>query len=651
MFFLNLTAGEFFGLLGVLGGTITALYFLDRSKRRKVVSTLQFWVSAKSASEQRSRKKVNQPWSLLLQLVSLLLLLLAIAQLQWGTRPAAGRDHVLLIDTSSWSAARVSNGTVLRRELADASQYLSSLPAQDRVLLVRADALAAPATVFTTDREQTQTALRETVSSFSALDLTQSLKYAEQAQRWSGGVAGEIVYIGPGRIASTEQSVVIPANLRILSVPIHGANCGIRRMDVRHGEGDPPSWHAQVALMNYGSSVRQIRLRTQFAGTRFAVRAFVLPPRREVIADYNFVTNTAGELTAEIEGDDALSQDNRAALRLAGNNAYSVTAYTKRAGVLRPLLAADKRIVATFLDPASLSGSLENLRPKPDLVILDGISYPNSSSFSCLWINPPQGGSPFHVKDVVSKGTIKEWNSSALMAAGLHSRTERIQQARIFNVQANDLALASMPGNTGEGPVVILRPEGPNTGKMGAIGFDPLDGQLRFTVTTPLLFANLLEWMAPEAVRTAELETGHVGSASVELEPDEPASTVKVTSDQGVTLPFTVHERTLQLFADKPTVAHIVSSSRSRILALTLPDVAQTDWTPAASRVATGLPAPAGVAGSSFDLWHWLVCLAFAGLLAEWLLFKRSSSLVRPHSRKPIGANVKTEREEELVAQ
>ena len=113
MFFLNLTAGEFFALFGVLGGLITALYLLDRSKRKKVVSTLRFWTQARSAEEQQSRRRMRDPWSLLLQIAALLLLLLAIAQLQWGSRERRGRDHVLLLDTSAWSAEKDEHGTVL----------------------------------------------------------------------------------------------------------------------------------------------------------------------------------------------------------------------------------------------------------------------------------------------------------------------------------------------------------------------------------------------------------------------------------------------------------------------------------------------------------------------------------------------------------
>ena len=37
MFFLNLSVGEFLGLLGVVSGLVTALYLLDRAKHKKVV--------------------------------------------------------------------------------------------------------------------------------------------------------------------------------------------------------------------------------------------------------------------------------------------------------------------------------------------------------------------------------------------------------------------------------------------------------------------------------------------------------------------------------------------------------------------------------------------------------------------------------------
>src|SRR5438445_4146378 len=144
MFFLNLSAGEFFALLATLGGAITALYLLDRTKRKKIVSTLRFWTSASQSQDQRNRRRMREPWSLILQLAGLVLLLLAAAQLQWGSRERRGRDHVVLLDTSAWSGQQLDRGTLLDREKSLFSEYLQTLPERDRVMLVCASSLATP---------------------------------------------------------------------------------------------------------------------------------------------------------------------------------------------------------------------------------------------------------------------------------------------------------------------------------------------------------------------------------------------------------------------------------------------------------------------------------------------------------------------------
>src|SRR3954453_14499263 len=161
MFFLNLSAAEFFTLLGTLGGLVTALYLFDRTKHKRIVSTLRFWASAGASEDQPRRKKVNQPWSLILQLLSLLCLLLAIAQLNWGTREFRSRDHVLLVDTSAWAGAVDPGGRVIDREREAAQSYLAGLRPGDRVLIVAADALSTPVTAFTADRAKLRSGLAQ----------------------------------------------------------------------------------------------------------------------------------------------------------------------------------------------------------------------------------------------------------------------------------------------------------------------------------------------------------------------------------------------------------------------------------------------------------------------------------------------------------
>src|SRR5213593_4368852 len=109
MYLLNLSLGQFLALFGSVSALMIALYLLDRSRRKQVVSTLRFWVAAEQPAAAARRRHINQPWSLILQLLSMALLILAIAQLRLGSPEQAGRDHVIVVDTSAWMAARSGN--------------------------------------------------------------------------------------------------------------------------------------------------------------------------------------------------------------------------------------------------------------------------------------------------------------------------------------------------------------------------------------------------------------------------------------------------------------------------------------------------------------------------------------------------------------
>src|ERR1051326_5437171 len=198
MFFLNLSLGELLGLVGAISAGVVALYLLDRSKRNQVVATLKFWVSADVRTQLRHRRRIQQPWSLVLELISLFLLICAIAGPRLGIIDNAGRDNVLILDTSAWMGSRGRTGTLLDEAREAARAYLRSLPRRDRVMLVRADALATPATSFESDRNLVQEAVRQSQPGASALNLEQPIQYAQTAQK-QASKPGEIVFAGAGR--------------------------------------------------------------------------------------------------------------------------------------------------------------------------------------------------------------------------------------------------------------------------------------------------------------------------------------------------------------------------------------------------------------------------------------------------------------------
>ncbi len=273
MYLLNLSLFQFLAVFGSIGAVSVALYLLDRSRRKQVVSTLRFWVAAEQPAVAARRKHINQPWCLLLQLIGMGLLLLAIAQLRFGTRALAGRDHVIVLDTSSWMMARSGNGTLMDVAKARARQYLRALPARDRVMLVRADAMATPATAFEPTHQKVDAAILASHPGSTALNLDQALSFARHIQLQEGRRAGEIAFIGPGRTAeSGESASAAPRNLRVISVADNVENCGLRKIGMRRSATDPAMWEIYVSAHNYGTVQRNVTVSVEFGTPQQAGR-------------------------------------------------------------------------------------------------------------------------------------------------------------------------------------------------------------------------------------------------------------------------------------------------------------------------------------------------------------------------------------------
>ena len=641
MFFLNLSAGEFLALLGSLGGLIAALYLLDRARRKKLVSTLRFWTSAARVEEKQTRKKMRDPWSLILQLVSLCLLLLAIAQLQWGTRERSGRDHVLLLDTSAWSGEIAGNSTVLDREKSLARTYVTRVPARDRLMIVEASALVTPLTSFTLDRAQLGAALRDARPGWTALDIHHALSYAQQAQAWPGGQAGEIVYIGPGEIGSPDESKEALPNLRVIRVPFDPRNIGIVNMAVTRGDAAAGEWRAAITVKNYSVSTRTVRLQTRFGQTVFAPRLLAIGPKQQSQAEYIFDTTGAGRLSASIEPPDALPSDDSVALALPRNGPLRIAVFTSREAAWQPLLEANSRISAKFFTPGQYS-----VKPNEDIALLDGFSPSPAPSVPTVWVQPPDIGSPLPVKTRVEHTAITNWNSTAIFANGLRTTDARLGSAEVFQTFDGDLSIAG----TAQGPVVVARPAANGHAPFAVIGFDPLGPEMRFQLATPLLFANLLRWLAPDAMDAVDFSAGRVGPASVSLETATAPEQFRVRTDSGNAVPFSVHDGTLQMFAVHPEIVSIESPGRQRVVSLTLPNVADEQWTPPTG-AASGLPGSSGWKSNSVTLWQALAVLGAAGLIAEWLLFgrrRRARLAARARKSRPVTPG-QPQRERELV--
>jgi hypothetical protein len=144
---------------------------------------------------------------------------------------------------------------------------------------------------------------------------------------------------------------------------------------------------------------------------------------------------------------------------------------------------------------------------------------------------------------------------------------------------------------------------------------------MKYELTTPLLFANILRWMAPDIFRSWELTAGTVGTVDVELEAEADPSGVHVVTEDGKPLPFTTEGRTLRFFAGAPGIVRVLTGDRELVYSLTLPQPGDVVWTP--TKAKHGLPPRAPLEAAATDIWQWLALLGGLGLLTDWILYGR----------------------------
>jgi hypothetical protein len=128
--------------------------------------------------------------------------------------------------------------------------------------------------------------------------------------------------------------------------------------------------------------------------------------------------------------------------------------------------------------------------------------------------------------------------------------------------------------------------------------------------------------MAPDAFRSWELTAGTVGTVDVELDSEIDPNLIRVQTEEGRSLPFTVEGKTLRFFTGAPGVVRVLSGDRELVYSLTLPQPGDTIWRP--TNIKLGLPPRAPFGPTSRDLWHWLALAGALGLLADWILFGRN---------------------------
>ena len=455
MFFLNLSLPEFLAVLGSLSGVVVALYLLDRLRKKHTVATLRFFAVTEKPPVLKHRRKLQQPWSLILQLVSLLLLLLAIAQLRWGSAARASRDHVLISGYLRLDECAIGPGRRTIEIDRPGSRRCPELRPAAALERPR-DGGACRCAGHARDSLRIRTlkirqAIDQTQPGGAALDIGAALEFAQQAQRIRAQQArARSCLWAPD--AFPRMRICAAAMPPEFAHHLHSRShrtLWVAKVSVRRSLSDRDTWDVFVAVKNYGDTTRSVPLGVQFGGAPVGTQRFNLKPGAEESVAFHFKTRAAGWLEARLFTQDAFSEDHRAVLELPGRKVLPVTVYSAEPELLRPVFTAIPGVQAAF-QPVSAY----NPKISTGIVLLDHFAPPAPTLTDSIWMEPPAAKSPMPVRITQQSVKLKRWRPDHPLGAGLRTKDLQFSNAEMFRMDPDDIAIAESEA----GPLIVARP-------------------------------------------------------------------------------------------------------------------------------------------------------------------------------------------------
>ena len=617
MNWLALSPGEVAAVWTGLAAVALWLYLHHRRPQRRRVSTLRFWVSVQPISQPR-RRKLREPWALLAQVLFLLLLILALANPRWGVT-FEGRSVVIVFDASIWSQVRPAGGTPwIDQEREEAQRILNSLPAGDRVLLLRAETAAAPILPFTTDRAALRRAIAGVQTSSGAANVPGALEIGRAAL--AGSRRGLLAYVGPGMLDEDQArnldefrtSMEEPGQPQFLvrlagdGAPLQ--NRGITRLSLRRDAAQPDRWRLLTQLKNYADAKADVVLKLSINGKPLGQRKVTLTPNELANAEDEFTWDAGGLLQAEISPSDALEADNRAIVNLPTYRIVRVAVFTDItspfATDLLSVLSSNPYVQVEIAPPGT------DLDSPPDVAIYQGTRLPPQPAFNSIWFLG--GTSPSNSRSVRAT----QWNSQHPVTRWVRTHDVSVRNPATLEVLPGDAVLAYAEGNP-PAPLILAREQ--NGHRLLIIGFDPHDSNFPLESAFPLLMAGGMEWMTHSVDEAAESHsTGEL---------DLPGPATRIIAPSGRDVSFVRKGGEIHLLAQETGMYRVIAPSGETIVAVNTPLLPARRLKVAPTEAAGVQREPLQPEGA--NLWRVLVLLGIVALWLEWWLYYSSREIQR----------------------
>jgi len=636
-------------LFGLLLPVIIALYLLKLRRVEREVPSNYLWRRMVRDVE------ANAPWQklrpnllMILQLLFLAALILALARPFTWTEGASGEAAIIILDSSASMGANDVTPNRIESAKQRARQLVDDLPDTARVTIVEAGAEARVLLSASLDRRQAHLAVESVRAGSGGSDMAVAIELASAIAARQPGA--EIVVLSDGRVELPERTT-IRGFLRYIPFGLSGENQAISLLTLEPAPGGDLTAFAQVS--NYGEQAATRRLSLSADG--LILHAFDLadiPPggQRSVVAEG--IPAGTRLVEARLSGADVLPVDDYAVAVPPAARPISVRLVTPGNRFIRTALGllpgvelTEQTVDARPADdteegqtpaPAPTQPAAPD-DPAPALTIYDGM-VPDQlpASGSLMFIAPPRSAELFSVSGLADKPVLRVIDASdpllnylSLAEVNLLDAVRIPLPAWATPVVAGELEGENIPllfrGETGGRRVVVL-------------AFDLRHSDLPLQVAFPLLWANLVDWLAPGAGST--LPTQAAPAENLAFNAPEGVQSAIITRPDGTTVQaraengrflfndtIQIGAYTIQFNAppagEAPPAAHFVVNLFSPQESYVNPAAALPGLETAGAAAGNDQAEQAGLARREW--WRPLALLALGLLAGEWLVYQRAA--------------------------
>lgn len=589
--------------LGLLLPVIAALYLRRPRRREMVVSTLQFWQNLlERAPHRRFLGRLRNPFSLLLQVLIFLLLLLALARPDWGRVPG-GQSTVIVLDARARMQA--DDGATFQAAVNAARGLVARAGPDHEIALLAAEGSSRIVSPFSRDARDLRERLDALTPSDAGGDLTGTLTLAASLLKGRLNTTNA-VFISDRPVAEADGFEQI-----LVGEPRD--NAALLALAQRPLPASPQSAEIFARLANFSSADRTVEMELSLDDRPIDLKTFHLPAGGakdfSTVVPAEVLRSGEGLLTARLLGPDALATDNTARAALSTAAPIRVLLLTENNPFLEGALKADPGLAVEILTPSAWRPELAS---GFDAVLFDNWRPEESGGTDSLTGNffffgrSPWESGPEEVEPTTLEVT--DPRSPLLWNVDLSG----LRLTKVRPLQVPDGWRATVPVEAAGNPV-LLSLHRPGQGRMVATAF-PVDASaFPLRVGFPIFVSNILHWLAD---RGTEQAIGYrAGQTFTPAEGETIARQPRSETPPSTPGPEPVRLRTNGFYEVRPG-----DGGASRWIAVNTADPAESDLRTAQANRNRLLLRGTGL---SLQPWQWLALAALVLMLVEWLLHHR----------------------------